>query len=117
METVKGYKYTLEGHDDLDKFARGILAMTNAMSSRNDTVIGINTLEGTNTVVIQSLIEIDSEVENFFKEVISKEKIDVLRLDSVDLSDKAQHWLDVQEVSDEESAQDYFVLLPTNFFW
>ena len=117
METVKGYKYTLEGHKDIDAFAKGILVMTNAMSSRKDTVIGVQTLEGTNTVIVHSLIEIDLEVEAHFNEVVSKEVIDVLRLDFDDLSKKPQDWIQKQESSEDELAQDYVVTLPSNFFW
>lgn len=117
METVKGYKYTLEGHEDLDKFAKGILFMVNAQSSRKGTIVNVQTLDGSNIVVVDSLIEIDSEVEAYFKEVRSKEIIDILQLDFDDLNKKAQGWIQKQEASDEETAQDYVVTLPTNFFW
>lgn len=117
MNTVKGYKYTLQGHEDINEFARGILVMTNAMSSRKDTVIGIETLDGTNKVIVHSLIEIDLEVEAHFNKVISKEVIDVLQLDIDDLSQKPQKWIDKQGTSEVELAQDYFVTLPSNFFW
>lgn len=117
MEVVKGYKYTLEGHEDLNEFAKGILFMVNAQSSRKDTIINVQTLDGTNIVIVDSLMEIDSEVDAYFKEVRSKEIIDILQLDFDDLNKKSQGWIQKQEASDDELAQDYVVTLPKNFFW
>lgn len=117
MKTVEGFKYRAEGKEDLNEFAKGILILTNAMSSRKDTVIDIKTQDGTNDVIIHSLIDIDDVLNAHFKSILSKDKIEVLQLDYDDLTGKTQGWITRQEESDQELAQDYFLSLPTNLFW
>jgi hypothetical protein len=117
MEIKKGIEYTMVGHEDVVEFAKGILAVTNAKSSRKDTILNVRTLDGSNVVVIHSLIEIDGFLEAHFKEIREKKTIDIAHLEYDDLNAPAQQWIEAQGESEEEGAQDYFVTLPTNFFW
>jgi hypothetical protein len=52
LDNIKGILYTVKGHKDLDKFAKGILALVNARSSIKNSIVDFKTHEGTNIVEV-----------------------------------------------------------------
>lgn len=93
IEKVKGYKYTIEGFSDNDKFAKGILALANLKSS-DKSVIDFKTHVGSNIVTVIATEEtMNHTFENFVGEVTSKEEFDIYIIEYSDLSNINQELL------------------------
>ena len=84
MRITKGWEYYVEGHKSVDDFAKGILALINARSSRRGTVLDLRTFDGTNQVYIITLSELDKEIEHFMGEITAKNPIHIANLDRWD---------------------------------
>jgi hypothetical protein len=84
MNIVKGYEYYVDGHEDIVEFAKGILALVNARSSRRGTVLDVRTFDGLNQVEVITMCELDKEIEHFMGKITSKKEIKIANLDRWD---------------------------------
>lgn len=84
MDIVKGFEYYVDGHEDGVEFAKGILALVNAKSSRRGTVLDVRTFEGLNQVEVTTLCELDKEIEHFMGKITSKREIKIANLNRWD---------------------------------
>lgn len=81
MRITNGWEYYVDGHKDVVEFAKGILALVNARSSRRGTVLDLRTYEGNNQVYIVTVSELDKEIKHFMGEIIEKNPINIANLD------------------------------------
>lgn len=102
MKKKTGFKYVVEGFKDMEKFAKGILAITNLKSSRENTIINIKTYEGTWKVSIISIEEIDDFLKLHFEKIILRELIECIVAEYEDLSNKIQRIVSEKEDESEE---------------
>lgn len=104
MSKQKAFLYTVDGwENDVDKFAKGILMLVNAKSSRKGTVLDVKTLEGTNIVLVTSLTKIDKELESMMGYVRDVETIDVYNLTYDDLTDSGKEKVkETEDMLDDE---------------
>lgn len=109
MKKEIGLKYVVEGFKDIEKFAKGILAITNLKSSRENTIINIKTYEGTWKVSIVSIEEIDDFLKLHFEKIILREPIECIVAEYEDLSDKMQ-----KIISDKEDELNEFYITILN---
>jgi hypothetical protein len=104
LNKVKGFCYTIQGHDDIDKFAKGILALTNLKSSTDNKIFDIKTYENTNIVAVVTADEIDDYIREHMGDISDKEEITILFADIDDLNGKSQ-----QTIFDmENNSSEYF---------
>src|SRR5690625_7961566 len=89
MQKTKGYKYDIQGFSDLDKFAKGVLALANLKSS-NKGIIDFTTHAGSNDITIIATENNESYLEEYVGEVKSKKEIDVYSIEYDNLSTSAQ---------------------------
>lgn len=85
MEKQKGYKYIIEGHQDLDNFAKGILALTN-LRSNEQGVIDFRTFIDSQKVVVITKHDNDAYLESYVGEIIEKKEIDLFVADDTILT-------------------------------
>lgn len=89
MEIVKGIKYRVNGHEDSNLFANGILVLTNVKSSRKNVVLDIKTFENSNdvdvTVYADSGYDMKSFIRAWLGEVEREEEIEIVSLDGNDI--------------------------------
>lgn len=109
METTKIYSYQLEGHEDLERFAKGVLFLVNQRSSQKDTVIEFKTFDGSNMVELfahkqgEHDEEFDRSLKHHFKNIISKEEADLLLVgDYEDYTDKVRKKIDELQNNENE---------------
>ncbi len=90
MESVKGIKYRVKGHEDTNEFASGILALTNVKSSRSNVVLDIKTYENSNDVDVTVYADSGYDMKGFIKawlgEIEREEEIEIALLDSNDIT-------------------------------
>ena len=94
MENKKGFKYVVEGFENIGDFSKGLLALLNAKCSRKDTVINIKTYEDSWQVDIISLIAIEDFIETHLGKVSSKESINVIKIEYDDLEHSNKEIID-----------------------
>lgn len=90
MEKLKVFDYTIKGFEDLDKFAKGILALTNIKSNRRQVIADFRTFEDTWQVEVITYQEMDSYLESMVGEIIEKEEYYLLEIDYNDLNREAK---------------------------
>jgi hypothetical protein len=81
MIITNGWEYYVDGHKDVEKFAKGILTLVNLRSSRRGTVIDLRTFEGINQVYIITASEFDADIERIMGEITAKNPINIANLD------------------------------------
>lgn len=89
MDKEKGFRYLVEGKEDLGDFAKGILALANLRSSELG-VVDFSTHAGSQLVTIISYIENDSYINSHVGKVIEKEEISINVLTYEGLSRESQ---------------------------
>lgn len=92
----------MDGFEGLNKFALGVLALTNAKSSRKGTVVDFRTFEGTNIVSVTSLVEIDGTLTSLVGEIRDKEPIDIIQIEFDDLKTKGQKVISDMDGNEED---------------
>lgn len=108
MEKVKGFKYFIDGFEDLTKFSKGILALTNVKCSRSGTIVDIRTYEDSWNVSVVSMIDIESFIDSNVGKVASKEEIEIITVEFDDLNHSTQEYIDKKWDDDNE---DSFIIL------
>lgn len=89
MEVVKGIRYRVNGHKDLNEFAQGILALVNVKSSRKDVILDFKTFEGSNdvsvTVFKDSNYNMKEYIRSWLGEIEFEEEIEIIEVWEEDL--------------------------------
>ncbi|GCD12642.1 hypothetical protein [Clostridium tagluense] len=112
MEKVTGFKYVVEGFEDIGSFSKGILSLTNTKCSRKGTIIDIKTYEGSWQVDVISLVEMDSFIESNLGEISSKELIEIVSVEYDDLPSKNQKIIsDLQDKYFDDKGNDVYIII------
>lgn len=90
MEKPKGFSYTIKGFEDIDKFAKGILALVNIKSNRRKIIADFRTFEGTWQVEVITYEEMDSYLESYVGEIVDKEECYLLEIGYEDFNKEAK---------------------------
>lgn len=102
MQKVKTYQYTVEGHEDVEKFAKGILALANVKSNSKDEIASFRTFNGTNLVQITMYSRGDTFIEHHVGKIRNVEEKEVLHLEWEDIVQDAQNVIGEIEDTGEE---------------
>jgi len=90
MELVKGFEYLVEGNEEINSFAKGILALVNVRSSREGIIHDFNTLEGTNKVRVVAYEEIEDYLTHHVGEILRKDEIEIVKIGFDNLNKETQ---------------------------
>lgn len=90
MDKERVYKIRVFGGKmKVEDFALSILTLVNYKSSVKETVIDVQTIEGTNNVIVCSYKDISSELKDMFNaEEVQVEPLNLYMVDWCDLDDK-----------------------------
>ena len=88
MEKNTGYRYIVEGNEELDEFAKSVLILVN-IKSNGGWVKCIKTVVGTNNLLITTDVEQSSYLSRIIGNIKSVEEIDIWTLDYTDLHRKS----------------------------
>lgn len=91
MEIYKGKRITFDGNEDINEFAKSILALVNAKSN-NYGVIDIKTVIETNLILVEMTDEMYKNNEDILESMVGKileiEEIELLEMDLDDIKHK-----------------------------
>lgn len=100
LNTEKIFAYGLEGKDDLNEFAKGILFLTNLRSQEENTIIDIKTFSDNSVEVFAYESEkLEELFGHYFKSIDVKEEVVMLKL-GTEYTDYPAHvhkWIDEKE--------------------
>lgn len=108
MQVIKGYKYTMEGSQNIKNFAKGVLALVN-LKSNDMGIKRIETIPDTNLIIVISSVDNDSYLESYVGEIISKENIDIYIFDEGHLElDKETHEAIDKKLTETDFEYEYY---------
>jgi hypothetical protein len=98
LEKIVGYNYTIDGFEDLDKFAKGILALVNIKSNRRKVIADFRTFEDTWIVEVITYDEMDDYLESYVGKISDKEKQIICEFDYNDLERSSKKVIENLEI-------------------
>ena len=105
LDKLKGFDYLVDVEGEVKEYAEVVLILTNLKSSIRETVEHIKTIQGANRISVVSQIELDSFFKSHGAEIVIKEEIPIILLNTCDLKSSVES--EIEKLSDEN--EDYFV--------
>lgn len=110
MGKIQGFKYVIEGHEKLEDFAKGILALAN-LRSNNQGVVDFKTFDGTNTVEVIATHDNDDYLTSYVGEIKEKSSIDIYEVFNEVIAEGDKDTMDEIErkITESDYEYDYYI--------
>lgn len=94
MEIEKGFSFLIKGHEDVNEFAKGVLALVNLKSNKMG-VYDFRTYPESNEITVITEEDVNEKyLESYVGKIVSKTSIEILVIDSEDVKNEVQKEVD-----------------------